>query len=92
MMAEKPLRIVEYDEAENVTATYVQSSSGVAGGETRVDVIVSEKAERVWDDEANECDSRPPMANRYGSKPSTSSFPWDTLTASQAITWSIRYM
>lgn len=71
MMAEKTLRIVEYDEAENVTATYVQSGAGEGG--TRVDVIVSRRG-NAFGEKADWIPSRPPMANRYGSKPSTSFF------------------
>ena len=43
-MAEQSLRITEYDEAENVTATYVQSG-GKKQGLSRVDVIVCKTIE-----------------------------------------------
>ncbi|CAK4033371.1 related to DUF647 domain [Lecanosticta acicola] len=46
-MASSALRITEFDEAENVAATYVQTSSGSSGG-SRIDVIPPSDAKSLW--------------------------------------------
>ena len=47
-MATSSLEIVETDDAGIVTATYVQSSTGVSTGASRVDVILPKESKSPW--------------------------------------------
>lgn len=81
-MAGQSLRITEFDEAEVITATYVQSG-GKDRGLSRVDVIVclALRLPSCLRTLVLTYDSLQRASNRYGKMPWTCSYRWDTLTA-----------